>query len=62
MLQAIITSNLVDNPHRLVKLQYFENLTRYFKFFQTYPLFIETAIVSVKVDCDFFRFLKEKYV
>lgn len=46
MLQAVIASNLVDNPHRIVKLQYFENLARYFKFFQIYPVFFEAAIVS----------------
>jgi exportin-T len=44
MLQITITSNIVENPHRIVKLQYFENLTRYFKFFQHYPPYIAQAI------------------
>jgi len=44
MLQATVTSNLVENSHRIVKLQYFENLARYFKFFQIYPALLEPAI------------------
>ena len=44
MLQATVTSNLVENQHRIVKLQYFENLTRYYRFFQLYPQLIETAV------------------
>lgn len=44
MIQATITSNLVQNPHRIVKLQYFENITRYFRFFQLYPHLIEQVV------------------
>lgn len=44
MLQAAITSNLVENPHRIVKLQYFEILARYHRFFHLYPHLVETAI------------------
>ena len=44
MLQATVTSNIVENQHRIVKLQYFENLTRYFRFFQYYPNLIGQAI------------------
>lgn len=45
MLQITVTSNLVENPHRIVKLQYFENIARYFRFFQHYPVFIGQVIV-----------------
>ena len=44
MLQATITSNLIENPYRIVKLQYFENLTRYYRFFQLYPHLIENVL------------------
>lgn len=44
MLQAVIASNLVENPHRIVKLQYFEILARYHRFFHLYPQLVETAI------------------
>lgn len=47
MMQAIVTSNLVEQSHRIVKLQYFENLARYFKFFQIYPALLEPAVVSI---------------
>lgn len=48
MLQATVSSNLVENPHRIVKLQYFENITRYFRFFQLYPQLTEQAVVSIR--------------
>jgi exportin-T len=44
MIQATITSNLVQNQHRIVKLQYFENITRYYRFFQIYSQNIEQVI------------------
>lgn len=44
MIQATITSNLVQNHHRIVKLQYFENLARYYRFFQLYPQFVESVV------------------
>lgn len=44
MLQATITCNLIENPYRIVKLQYFENLTRYYRFFQLYPHLIENVL------------------
>ena len=44
MLQITVTSNIVENPHRIVKLQYFENLARYYRFFQQCPLLIGQAI------------------
>lgn len=40
MIQSTITSNLIQNPHRIVKFQYFENLVRYFRFFQMCPQLI----------------------
>lgn len=46
MIQATITSNLVQNHHRIVKLQYFENLARYYRFFQLYPQFVESVVVG----------------
>lgn len=53
MIQSTITSNLIQNPHRIVKFQYFENLVRYFRFFQVYPQFIEPVVVSYlfSIDC-----------
>jgi exportin-T len=47
MIQSTITSNLIQNPHRIVKFQYFENLARYFRFFQMYPQYIEPVIVNL---------------
>jgi len=44
MIQSTISCNLIQNPHRIVKFQYFENLVRYFRFFQLYPQFIEPVI------------------
>lgn len=46
MLRNIISSNLVYHEHRIVKLQYFENIVRYDKFFQQATDLVETAIVS----------------
>jgi hypothetical protein len=46
MLRNIISSNLVYHEHRIVKLQYFENIVRYDKFFQQANDLVETAIVS----------------
>ncbi len=45
MIQATIQSNLIQNPHRIVKFQYFENLVRYYKFFVNYnPQLIEVVV------------------
>jgi exportin-T len=44
MLRNIILSNLVYHDHRIVKLQYFENLVRYDKYFQHATDLLETAI------------------
>lgn len=44
MLRNIISSNLVYHEHRIVKLQYFENIVRYDKFFQQANDLVETAI------------------
>jgi exportin-T len=45
MIQSTIQSNLIQNPHRIVKFQYFENLVRYSKFFTNYnPQLIETVV------------------
>ena len=44
MIQATITTNLVENPHRIVKFQYFENLARYYRFFQLCPGLLEQVV------------------
>ena len=44
MIQSTVTSNLIRNPHRIVKFQYFENLVRYFRFFQICPHLIEPVV------------------
>ena len=44
MIQATVRSNIVHHPHRIVKLQYFENVTRYYRFFHSYPHLIEQVL------------------
>ena len=46
MIQSTINNNLIENQHRIVKLQYFENLVRYYRFFQLYPQYVENVVVS----------------
>ena len=46
MLRNVVSSNLVYHEHRIVKLQYFENIVRYDKFFQQANDLVEIAIVS----------------
>lgn len=45
MLQSIITNNVVFHQHRSVKLQYFENLVRYGRYFNNFSNLIEIALV-----------------
>lgn len=45
MIQETIQCNLIQNPHRIVKFQYFENLVRYYRFFINFnPELIEIAV------------------
>lgn len=45
LIQAMIENNVIENPHRIVKFQYFENLVRYFRFFVNInPQLVESVI------------------